>query len=146
LEDVFHLSKIFLDRYKLATGLSRVENDSFRRSEEVGAIDSTTRSVVAFLATAVLFGGTFVAAKAGLEHMPPLLFVALRFDIAAVLLLGYVFLTVPRERWLPRTRADLVGIAAAGLLTIGLANAMLFLGQQYVTSAVASVVFSSARS
>ncbi|ADJ13778.1 DMT family transporter [Halalkalicoccus jeotgali] len=108
----------------------------------MGTIDSTTRSVVAFLATAVFFGGTFVAAKAGLEYMPPLLFVALRFDIAAVVLLGYVFLTVPRERWLPKTRADLAGIAAAGLLTIGLANAMIFLGQQYVTSAVASVVFS----
>jgi drug/metabolite transporter (DMT)-like permease len=124
------------------TGLPRVENGSARTVGEVGTIDSTARSVVAFLATAILFGGTFVAAKAGLEHMPPLLFVAIRFDVAAVLLLAYVFLTVPRERWLPRTRADLVGIAAAGLLTIGLANAMLFLGQQYVTSAVASVVFS----
>lgn len=106
------------------------------------AIDSSARSVVMFLATAVFFGGTFVAAKAGLEYMPPLLFVAVRFDVAAVLLLGYVVLTHPREEWLPRTRADLAGIAAAGLLSIGLANAMLFLGQQYVSSAVASIVFS----
>lgn len=122
--------------------LLRIENDSLRRSREVGTIDSTIRSVVAFLATAVFFGGTFVAAKAGLEYMPPLLFVAIRFDIAAVLLLGYVFLTVPRERWFPKSRADLAGIAAAGLLTVGLANAMIFMGQQYVTSAVASVIFS----
>lgn len=106
------------------------------------AIDSSTRSVVMFLATAVFFGGTFVAAKAGIEYMPPLLFVALRFDVAAVLLLGYVLLTHSREEWLPRTRADLAGIAAAGLFSIGLANAMLFLGQQYVSSAVASIVFS----
>ncbi|KYH25192.1 putative DMT superfamily transporter inner membrane protein [Halalkalicoccus paucihalophilus] len=95
-----------------------------------------------FLATAVFFGGTFVAAKAGIEYMPPLLFVALRFDIAAVLLLGYVLLTHSREEWVPRTRADVAGIAAAGLFSIGLANAMLFLGQQYVSSAVASIVFS----
>lgn len=108
----------------------------------MGTIDSTTRSVVAFLATAVFFGGTFVAAKAGLEYMPPLLFVAIRFDIAAILLLGYVLLTMPRKQWLPTSRADLVGIAAAGLLTVGLANAMIFVGQQYVTSAVASVIFS----
>lgn len=122
--------------------LCRVENDSLRRPREVGTIDSTTRSVVAFLATAVFFGGTFVAAKAGLAYMPPLLFVAIRFDIAAILLLGYVFLTVPREQWLPESRTDLAGIAAAGLLTVGLANAMIFMGQQYVTSAVASVIFS----
>lgn len=122
--------------------LLRIENDSLRRQREVGTIDSTTRSVVAFLATAVFFGGTFVAAKAGLEYMPPLLFVAIRFDIAAILLLGYVVVALPREQWLPKSRADLAGIAAAGLLTVGLANAMIFMGQQYVTSAVASVIFS----
>lgn len=95
-----------------------------------------------FLATAVFFGGTFVAAKAGLAYMPPLLFVAIRFDVAAVVLFGYVVLTRPREQWLPKTRADLAGIVAAGLLSIGLANAMIFLGQQYVSSAVASIIFS----
>lgn len=95
-----------------------------------------------FLATAIFFGGTFVAAKAGLEYMPPLLFVALRFDVAAVLLLGYVLLALPREQWLPKTLGDLAGIAAAGLLSIGLANAMIFLGQQYISSAVASIIFS----
>ncbi len=106
------------------------------------AIDSTVRNAVTFVATAIFFGGTFVAAKAGLAYMPPLLFVAIRFDIAAVLLLGYVAVRFPREQWLPKTRAGLGGIVAAGVLSIGLANAMIFLGQQYVSSAVASIIFS----
>ena len=95
-----------------------------------------------FAATALFFGGTFVAAKAGLEYVPPLLFVAFRFDIATVLLFAYVLFRFPREQWVPRTRRDLAGIAAAGILAIGLTNALLFVGQGYTTSAVASIVFS----
>ena len=100
------------------------------------------RAILAFLATSLLFGGTFVAAKAGLEHFPPLLFVALRFDVAAVVLLGYVVLTRSRTDLLPRTRGDLGGIVATGLFAIGLTNALLFVGQQYVTSGVAAIIAS----
>ncbi|NHN57572.1 DMT family transporter [Halorussus rarus] len=100
------------------------------------------RTLAFFAAASVLFGGTFVAAKAGLAYFPPLLFVALRFDVAAAALLGYVALTTPRDDLLPRTRSDVAGILATGILVIGLANALLFVGQQYATSAVASIVFS----
>ena len=103
---------------------------------------SRRRFLALFVATAVFFGATFVAAKAGLEYVPPLLFVAFRFDIAAVLLIGYVLVRFPREQWVPRTKRDLAGIAAAGVLAIGFANASLFVGQQYTTSAVASILFS----
>ncbi|SDR02795.1 Permease of the drug/metabolite transporter (DMT) superfamily [Natronobacterium texcoconense] len=100
------------------------------------------RSAIFFALSSLFFGGTFVAAKAGLEYFPPLLFVALRFDVAAVLLLGYVLVTSSRAELLPTTRGDLLGIAATGILVIGLANALLFVGQQYATSAVGAIVFS----
>ncbi|WP_338739640.1 DMT family transporter [Haloplanus salilacus] len=100
------------------------------------------RSLVAFAATSIFFGGTFVAAKAGLAYFPPLLFVALRFDVAAVALLGYAAVTTPRTDLLPRTRRDAAGILATGVLAIGLTNALLFVGQEYTTSAAAAIVFS----
>jgi len=100
------------------------------------------RTVAFFAAASVFFGGTFVAAKAGLSYFPPLLFVALRFDIAATALLGYAALTNSREDLIPRTRGDAVGILSTGVLAIGLTNALLFVGQQYATSAVGSIVFS----
>ncbi|WP_284008663.1 DMT family transporter [Haloarcula pelagica] len=103
---------------------------------------SSRRVLGLAVAASVLFGGTFVAVKAGLDYFPPLLFVALRFDIAAVALVGYVLATRSRADLLPRTRGDLVGIAATGLLAIGLTNALLFVGQQSATSAVAAIVFS----
>ena len=95
-----------------------------------------------FLLVSVCFGGTFVAAKVGLAHLPPLLFVALRFDVGAAVLGAYVVARYPRERWLPRTRADVAGILAAGVFAVGLTNALLFVGQQDVTSGVGAIVYS----
>ncbi|SEW11452.1 DMT family transporter [Natrinema salifodinae] len=102
----------------------------------------STRTAVCFVLASLFFGGTFVAAKAGLAYFPPLLFVAIRFDLAAVLMLVYVGLTTSRSELVPRTRGDLGGILATGVLAIGMTNALLFVGQQYVTSAVASIVYS----
>ncbi len=95
----------------------------------------------AFLAVSVLFGGTFVAAKAGLADIPPLLLVAVRFDLAALVLGGYVLCTHDVGELIPRTRGDIAGILAAGVFAIGLANGLLFLGQGSVTSGVGAILF-----
>ena len=100
------------------------------------------RRLVLFVLASVLFGGTFVAAKAGLDYFPPLLFVAFRFDIAAIVLIAYAALTTPRDELVPRTASDFVGILATGVFVIGLANAFLFVGQQHVSSGVGSIIFS----
>ncbi|QFU81617.1 DMT family transporter [Natronorubrum aibiense] len=100
------------------------------------------RTLGFFLLSSLFFGGTFVAAKAGLEYFPPLLFVALRFDVAALVMLGYVVMTVSYDDLRPKTHGDVLGILATGGLVIGLANALIFVGQQYATSAVGAIVFS----
>ncbi|WP_396613716.1 DMT family transporter (plasmid) [Haloferax sp. S1W] len=105
-------------------------------------LTGTRRTLALFTVASVFFGGTFVAAKAGLEFFPPLLFVALRFDIAAVALLGFVAATTPRDELRPRSFGDVVGILATGVFVIGLSNALLFVGQQYVSSGVGSIIFS----
>ncbi|SFK99702.1 EamA domain-containing membrane protein RarD [Halogranum rubrum] len=102
----------------------------------------TRRRLVLFVLASVLFGGTFVAAKAGLEYFPPLLFVAFRFDIAAVVLAVYAVATTSRDQLVPRTARDVAGILATGVFVIGLANSFLFVGQQEVSSGVGSILFS----
>jgi drug/metabolite transporter (DMT)-like permease len=103
---------------------------------------SRVRDAAAFLLTALLFGGTFVAAKAGLEYLPPLLFLAARFDVGAVVLAVYAAVRLPWSDLRPQTTGDVVGILATGGLVVGLTNAFLFLGQQTTTSGVAAIVFS----
>ena len=99
------------------------------------------RWIAVFLAVSLLFGGTFVAAKAGLADVPPLLLVAVRFDLAALVLGGYVLATHDWADLVPHTRGDLAGILAAGVFAIGLANGLLFLGQGSVTSGVGAIIF-----
>lgn len=102
-------------------------------------IDRTSAAL--FAVASLLFGGTFVAAKAGLAYFPPILFVALRFDVAAVAIAVFALVRIPRAALVPRTRGDLLGIVATGGFAIGLANALLFVGQQDATSAVGAIVF-----
>lgn len=102
----------------------------------------TRRRLALFAVASLFFGGTFVAAKAGLEFFPPLLFVALRFDIATVVLLAYVVFGSSHEELLPQSVGDVIGIVATGVFVIGLSNALLFVGQQYVPSGVGAIIFS----
>lgn len=99
---------------------------------------STTRDAGLFLVLSVLWGASFMAIKLGLEFIPPVLFAAIRYDIAAILLLGYVAAT--STAWRPRSRADWLVVAAGATLIIAGYNAFLFIGQQGVTSGVAAIL------
>ena len=93
-----------------------------------------------FLAYGGLGASSFVGAKAGLPYFPPLLFGALRLDLGAALMVGYVY--ARRSYWLPRTRTDVIATLITGIFTVGLAIPLLYLGQQHVSSGVGSVVYS----
>ncbi len=70
-----------------------------------------------------LYGAGFVGAKLGLPHAEPFIFLALRFSLAAAIL-GLIawFLGSP---W-PGNRRELLHIAGAGMLTIGVFSAGVF--------------------
>ncbi|WP_135536789.1 MULTISPECIES: DMT family transporter [Halostella] len=98
------------------------------------------RTVAGFVLLGTVWGTSFPAAKAGLAVLPPALLAAFRFDAVAVLVLGYAALS--DARWRPGGR-DWLAIVAAGVCIVAVHHALLFAGQQYVTSAVAAVVVSS---
>jgi len=97
------------------------------------------RDAALFAYLAVGWGASYTAIEVGLEYLPPVLFSALRYDLAAIALLGYVGL---RGTALPRSSGDLAAIAVVGVLSVGGGSALLFLGQQHTTAGVASVLFS----
>jgi Permeases of the drug/metabolite transporter (DMT) superfamily len=91
-----------------------------------------------FVVLSVLWGSSFVAIKAGLEHIPPVLFASLRYDIAGVCLLCYAAFAT--DRWLPRSRGDWTEVLVAAVLVIAVYNTFLFVGEQGVTSGVAAIL------
>lgn len=99
------------------------------------------RTVGLFLALAAIWGTAFMAIKAGLDYFPPVLFAAIRYDVAGVLMLVYA--AYATDRWRPRTRAEWYLVGVGGALMIAGYHALLFIGEQRTTSAVAAVIVSS---
>ena len=109
-------------------------------NESESGVTSGRRTLLLFVVASLTFGTAFVGIKAGLADVPPLLFAALRYDIGAVVLLSYVYWR--GGYWRPRTRNDLVAVVVAGLFLSGLNAALLFSGQQFLTTGTAAVIFS----
>jgi drug/metabolite transporter (DMT)-like permease len=86
---------------------------------------------------ASLWGLSFPAISVGLDYLPPLLFAAFRYDVAAVLLLAYAIVRI--DGWRPSGRNNLVAIAGGGLFLVA-GNGLLFIGQQTVPSGVAAIL------
>jgi len=90
-----------------------------------------------FAALALFWGLSFPAISVGLDYIPPLLFAAFRYDVAAVLLLAYALLS--EGAWLPTARNDRFAILGGGLFLVA-GNGLLFIGQQTVASGVAAML------
>ncbi|MDL5361503.1 EamA family transporter [Halalkalicoccus sp. NIPERK01] len=101
---------------------------------------SRYRTPALFLLLATVWGTAFVAIRAGLEYFPPVLFAALRYDVAAAFMLAYAIYVTDRP--VPRTRGEWSLVVIGGVLLIAAYHALLFVGQQSVTSAMAAVVVS----
>jgi drug/metabolite transporter (DMT)-like permease len=98
---------------------------------------SRWRDVLLFLTLAVLWGLSFPAIAVGLDYLPPLLFAAFRYDVAAVLLLAYAVVGV--DGWRPNGRNNQLAIVGGGFFLIA-GNGLLFIGQQTVPSGVAAIL------
>lgn len=98
------------------------------------------RNFVAFVVLAGLWGTAFMAIKAGLSFFPPVLFAAFRFDLAAVIMLGYAAVVTDRLR--PQGTREWLLVAVGGVFIIAGYHALLFIGEQNTTSAVAAVIVS----
>ena len=91
-----------------------------------------------------MWGSAFVAIKAGLDlyAFPPVLYAAVRYDVAGVIMLAYAWLVLDDP--FPRTRGELAEVAIGAVFLIAGYHALLFVGEtsEQVTSAAAAVIVS----
>ena len=103
---------------------------------------SRYRNLGLFLVLAAAWGSAFMAIKAGLAYIPPVLFAAFRYDLAGVLMLGYAVYATDTP--VPRNRGQWALIAVGATLLIAGYHTLLFVGETdpAVTSAAAAVIVS----
>ncbi|TKX76465.1 EamA/RhaT family transporter, partial [Halorubrum sp. SD626R] len=103
-------------------------------------ISSSESIVGAFVLLATLWGTSFVAIEAGLHYFPPLLFAGVRYAVAGAVVLGFAVLV--SDRFVPRGRDEWLGVAVAGTFVIAAYHGLLYVGELYVSGAVAAVIVS----
>ncbi len=102
-----------------------------------GSIASARLALVVWLCLCAIWGSTWLAIKLGLRDLPPLTFAGLRFAAAALVLF---FIAALRGFRLPTTARDWRLLAYTGLMTITLNYALVFWGEQYISSGLAAVL------
>lgn len=87
-----------------------------------------------------MWGTSFVAIEVGLEFFPTLSFAALRYELAGLVMLAYACYST--DRWRPKTRDELLATAIGAVFIIAAYHGLLYLGQEHVPGAVASIIIS----
>ncbi|HEX8179265.1 MAG TPA: EamA family transporter [Pyrinomonadaceae bacterium] len=95
------------------------------------------RPVLVWLVLCLIWGSTWLFIKLGLEDLPPISFAAIRFVLAAAVLVGVV---VVRRIPLPRTRRDWLLICITGLLAFTINYGTVFWGEQRISSGLAAIL------
>jgi drug/metabolite transporter (DMT)-like permease len=103
-----------------------------------------TRSLLAFALLAFIWGTTWLAIKFVVREMPPLTAAALRFAVAAVLLAAFAGWRGSSLGWRRLPRAERRLLLTLSLLMFAVPYALIFYGEQYITSALTAILFASA--
>jgi drug/metabolite transporter (DMT)-like permease len=95
-------------------------------------------AVIVWLSLCGIWGSTWLGIKLGLRDLPPLTFAGIRFAVAALLLGALVSL---RRRPVSRlSREDWGVLAYTGFLSITVNYALVFWGEQYISSGLAALL------
>ncbi|HWH07571.1 MAG TPA: DMT family transporter [Candidatus Thermoplasmatota archaeon] len=95
-------------------------------------------NLLLLLTLGALWGTAFMFITLGLPSFSPLLFAALRFDVAGAVILAVALWR--RAPLRPAGRAQWTAIGVAAVLNVGAYHALLFWGQRFTTPAVAAVI------
>lgn len=95
--------------------------------------------ILAFMAVYIVWGTTYLAVIYGLRGFPPFMLSALRYLMAALLLLGWCF--IKKEKW-PGWQAVRTCTVSGLLMLVG-GSGMVAWAEQYVTSGQAAIVIAA---
>jgi drug/metabolite transporter (DMT)-like permease len=103
-------------------------------------VEDVMQNLIFYVSTVFIWGSTWFAIKLQLGVVPPMVSVAYRFSLAALLLLGWCRLNRLNLRF---SRIDHLFMALQGALLFCLNYLLFYLAELHLTSGLAAVVFST---
>jgi drug/metabolite transporter (DMT)-like permease len=94
--------------------------------------------VAGFVLISLIWGSTWLAIKIGLDSVPPLFAVAMRFALAMLIL--FVIIRVRGEQ-IPHDRTAIGSYLTLAILSFSFPFALVYWGEQYISSGLASILF-----
>ena len=104
----------------------------------------TARQLLSFSLLAFIWGTTWLGIKLVVREMPPLSAAGVRFALAAALLAAFAHWRGRRLGWTRLSRTEQVLLLALSLLMFAVPYAFVFYGEQFISSALTSILFASA--
>jgi drug/metabolite transporter (DMT)-like permease len=98
------------------------------------------RVVIVWWIACLLWSGTFLSIRVGVEHVPPLTFAWLRLLIAIAVL---VPISAARRGFNGVSRRDVVRVMCAGILLLGVNYGLLYWGARFIPSGLVAILQSS---
>jgi drug/metabolite transporter (DMT)-like permease len=98
---------------------------------------SSRLAALVWLTLCGIWGSTWLAIKLGLRDLPPITFAGIRFALAGAVLFALIWFSGVS---LPRSRRDWILLGYTGLLTITINYALVFWGEQYISSGLAALL------
>jgi drug/metabolite transporter (DMT)-like permease len=95
---------------------------------------------IALVIASTVWGSTWLAIKLGLQTVPPFLAVAVRFALASLLLWAVIRIRKLPIPWTPNAKKAYLSMA---FLTFTVPFALVYWGQQFVPSALGSILFAA---
>ena len=102
--------------------------------------NSRVTVIAAWCLACVLWSGTFVFIRTGVSDVAPFTFAAARLLLALAVLTPIVVASGDRARW---TRDDVIQVAGAGVLLLGVNYLLVYGGAQYVPSGLVAIILAS---
>jgi drug/metabolite transporter (DMT)-like permease len=96
------------------------------------------RIIFAYVFVILIWGSTWLVIKLGLETLSPLFAAGLRFSVASLVLVGLVYF---RRVSIPRHRRAITVYLIIALCSFSVPFAMVYWGEQYIPSGLASILF-----
>lgn len=98
-----------------------------------------TKAYLAWVAICIIWGTTYLAIKIGVSEIPPFLFAGFRWFFV-----GAIFLFFLKIRGVPLpAKKDLLPLATAGILLIGISNGLVSYAEQWVPSGLTALLLTT---